>query len=754
MRSQGIGTSKANHGCQTRVLVPSATASMEQQTVRAAFYTASPLAFLDRNMSALGPVVNTSVSVIPYLLISAIISRAGSKSILVMESCKDPDGKHGEVMIRQQQCVDQRCQCINGNWFCIDTCTPLEELNCPSEERIFWDPFCCPRCKGSKKCNVTVSTINWLEGAPGLKGLPRFVSVFNSDGEKDGSADKAHQRVDKINAEPLMPILNASVGAMEKTTIITVDPAQYLVTHAGRCVCTDGELRCSRPGTGVWHDTDCYYFHGHGGRYYPKGERWKAYNDECSDCQCLEDRKYTCKRAPCSSLFLCPPGQVPVITMPGDCCPSTCKDASLVKSEAIIKRIAFEEKTLSDTSNPSENAITESFSVVSPGGQCKPLGNLGFSDNENPSSSNIFLPSKSLVIIRRSCVSLKCVCSSEGNWVCADYCIPCEGVSIHNADDLSINALLPVRPLSADGCCPKCSEINEAAPYFTERYSIAITCFLALLALTPLFVIASCCVCLRYRKKLKKLRILGLNHSTKFQLENGTPQEPTVAAITHSTQSSYAIPLTISTGPDEKSSTPPIRLRIVPTTFAGRDSTHRSLLFNDKLEAPPSSLSKFWSLSASYNCLSNPQLNHKDLSIPNLDDSAIRKSLTTSSTTGYSDNCSSKVLTKVVPAQLTPLRNDSPLSNFSTHLRKSESPEIRRSSDWKTRLRRTSTQPRTHFFPQAWKTILSRSAKATTPTANQERASFFSQPRSNQSESSHQLIQTRNSPPIELTEAV
>lgn len=101
---------------------------------------------------------------------------------------------------------------------------------------------------GSKKCNVTVSTINWLEGAPGLKGLPRFVSVFNSDGEKEGSTDKAHQRVDKINAEPLMPILNASVGAMEKTTIITVDPAQHLVTHAGRCVCTDGELRCSRPG--------------------------------------------------------------------------------------------------------------------------------------------------------------------------------------------------------------------------------------------------------------------------------------------------------------------------------------------------------------------------------------------------------------------------------------------------------------------------------------------------------------------------
>nr|CUU99111.1 hypothetical transcript [Hymenolepis microstoma] len=656
-----------------------------------------------------------------------IIPNAESKSLLVMEFCKDPEGKHGEVVLRQQQCVDQRCQCINGNWFCIDTCTPLEELDCVQEERIFWDPFCCPRCKGTKKCNVTVSTINWLEEAPGPKELSRFVSVFNSEGQQEGSSGKVRKRDGENNEEPLTPISNASVDATEKTTLITVDPAQHLVTHAGRCVCTDGELRCSRPGTGIWHDTDCYYSNGNGGRYYAKGARWKAYNDECSDCQCLEDRKYTCKRAPCSSLFLCPPGEIPAIAAPEDCCPSTCKNASIVKSEAIIKRITSEEKTPSDTSKPNGDDITQSFSVVSPGGQCKPLGDLG---NENQASSNIFLPSKSLVIIRRSCVSLKCVCSSEGNWVCADYCIPCEGVSIHSSDDLSVNAFLLVQSLTADGCCPKCSEKKEAAPYFTERYSIAITCFLALLALAPLFVIASCCIYLRYRKKLKKLRILGLNHPNKFQLDNSTPQVPIVAAITHSTRSSYAIPLTISTSPDEKSSTPPIRLRIVSTAFADHDSSHGSLLFND-----------------------SPQLNHKDLSIPNLEDATIRKSLTTSSITGCSVNCSSKVLTKVVPAQLTP-HNDSPVSNFPTHLRKSESPELKRSSDWKTRLRRSSTQPRTHFFPQAWKTILSKSAKATTPTANQEEASFFSQPKSNLSESFHQLIQTRNTLPLELTEAV
>lgn len=298
---------------------------------------------------------------------------------------------------------------------------------------------------------------------------------------------------------------------------------------------------------------------------------------------------------------------------------------------------------------------------------------------------------------------------------------------------------------------------KEPAPYVSEGYSIAITCFLAFLAITPLIVVAVCCVCLRYRKKLKKLRVLELNHPAKFQLESGTLQEPIVAEVTHSTaQSNYAIPLTISTSPDDvASSTPPIRLRVVPAVFAGRDSIHQSLLFNDKLDQPPSSLSKFWPLSASYSCLSNTQLDNKDLSNSNLVDSTPRKSLITTSTTGYSDNGSSKVSTKIVPAQLTPCNVDSIESNLSSRLRKSESPDIKRSNDWKTRLRRSSTQPRTqHFFPQAWKTILSKSAKATTPTANQDEGCYFSQPKSRQSESSHQLIQAHDSPPIELSEAV
>lgn len=96
---------------------------------------------------------------------------------------------------------------------------------------------------GTKKCSVTVATINWLEEAPIHKGLPTFVSVFTSEGERE-----------VLSAAPLVSSQTASTVGIEegegaeKTSLITVEPAQHLVTHAGRCVCTDGELRCSRPG--------------------------------------------------------------------------------------------------------------------------------------------------------------------------------------------------------------------------------------------------------------------------------------------------------------------------------------------------------------------------------------------------------------------------------------------------------------------------------------------------------------------------
>ncbi|KAL5971574.1 hypothetical protein TSMEX_000695, partial [Taenia solium] len=72
------------------------------------------------------------------------------------------------------------------------------------------------------------------------KGLPTFVSVFTPEGERE-----------VLSAEPLVNSQVASTVGVgegaEKTSLITVEPAQHLVTHVGRCVCTDGELRCSRP---------------------------------------------------------------------------------------------------------------------------------------------------------------------------------------------------------------------------------------------------------------------------------------------------------------------------------------------------------------------------------------------------------------------------------------------------------------------------------------------------------------------------
>ncbi|KAM7535717.1 hypothetical protein Aperf_G00000094977 [Anoplocephala perfoliata] len=672
------------------------------------------------------------------------------------ESCPEPAGKHGEVMVRQQQCVDQRCQCINGNWFCIDTCTPLNELNCPPDERVFWDRFCCPRCKGTKHCNVTVSTINWLEEPPGPNGLPRFVSVFTPEGEKEIFTGSARQRIAKNNLKP--EVTGDLLGGefAEKTSLITVNPAQHLVTPAGRCVCTDGELRCSRPGVGIWHDSDCFYSHGHGqnGRYYAKGERWKAFNDECSDCQCLEDRRYTCSRAPCSSLFLCPPGQVPVITTRTDCCPSACEDIATAKARSHFNRISQEEETTLSETFPQQarNDVDESISFISPDGHCKPLGDLSTSGAGN-STPGILLPSKSLVIIRRSCVSLKCVCSSEGNWVCVDFCIPCEGVALRNSHDNSSQTLQPLQPRSADGCCPKCSASeDERMAYFGERFFIAIICFLAFLSLTLIFVIVACCICLRYRQKLKKLRTTEFNHSTKFHLKNET--DP-VTIIRQSAQSGLAIPLTISTN-IESNSSPPIRLKIVPTTFAGHQSVHQSLLFNDKLDEALLSPSQFWRLSASYTSLSNPQQDDRNLSNPDFGESTPRKSLVTNST-GCSDNVSPKNSTKVIQTRFATEDipyNETSTSNSSTHFGKSDPPETTKILDWRSRLRRNSTQTRTHFFPNAWKTVLSRSAVTATPPTNREETPFFKQPKPNQSEASQQLIQARNSASADSAEAV
>uniref|UniRef100_A0A5K3EGC6 VWFC domain-containing protein n=1 Tax=Mesocestoides corti TaxID=53468 RepID=A0A5K3EGC6_MESCO len=583
-------------------------------------------------------------------------------------------------------------------------------MKCPPEERIFWDPFCCPRCKGEKSCTVTVATVNWLDKVPNRKGLPRFVSIFTPEGEEE-ILSEAHQ------PQILRPSMYEDDEANrneEKTSIITVSPAQHLVTHAGRCVCTDGELRCFRPGPGIWHDTDCYYSHGQHGRYYAKGEHWKSYNDECSDCYCLEGRKYTCSRTPCSSLFLCPSGKVPVFA-PGDCCPSTCEDKKQVADEENSYQLpdqAFIRRVPESAQNSSDSPV-----AISSGGKCRPLGALVSSHN---ATSNVMLPSNSLVIIRRTCVSLKCVCSSEGNWVCGDYCIPCHGLP--TLDGAATSLIDPVNLRTSDGCCPKCSATadREETLNFGDRYSVAITCFLALLVLTPLFVITSCCICLRYRRKLKKLRATEPKQA-KFLLESGLP--------THSAQSSLAVPLTISTnaeGPSTQTS-----LDKEPVVLSRRDSMHHPLLPTAKITDTPLSQIKFWQLSASHTCLTevhnapasasseqNRSRIFEDSTPPN-------SPLTSSDHILKTDHDSDVSLTRQAGDATT--CTSSPVSSSSPQLGKAGSTTSVGAQDtltWRPRLRRSSTQPRTHFFPHAWKAMISKSA-ATTPMRDHETTPFF-----------------------------
>eukprot|EP00108_Taenia_solium_P005877 TsM_001113200 transcript=TsM_001113200 gene=TsM_001113200 len=511
---------------------------------------------------------------------------------------------------------------------------------------------------------------------------------------------------------------------------------------------------------GIWHDTDCYYSHGSKGRYYARGEHWKAHNDECSDCQCLEGRQYTCARTPCSALFLCPAGKVPVAAF-GDCCPSTCEDAALVNpNEGFDQSLSELEQTPVKTASVEKKGSSRWPQTLANDTKCKPLGDLTSTPDI---ASNILLPAESLVIIRRTCISLKCVCSSEGNWICADYCIPCQGVDTQVTSADAPNIFRPVRPRTSDGCCPKCDQnfyLNNLSTDYdgkgsadlSERYFVAITCFLAPLALTPFFVLIVCCICLRYREKVKKLRATELNQS-KFHLEGG----PT----THSVQSSLAVPLTISTNVEGAS--PPIRSDKEPTVFGGRDSIHQSLLFSAKLDEVPLAPMKFWRLSASYSCLPDAHHIHADSNNLNFEDSTPQKSLLTATTTS-SDDTSSKNPQKTIathPLVAETPCNCSPMSSPSPQLAKDEFTMAGSNLDWRSRLRRSSTQPKTHFFPHAWKKILSKSAAgaATAPPLPgvHEVTPYFRVPQmqplktiSSDVEATHQIIPTRNSASIDL----
>ncbi len=78
-----------------------------------------------------------------------------------------------------------------------------------------------------------------MNKAPDKKGLPKFVSIFTPEGEAEVLTE-GNILLQKDDG--------GEIAKAEGTSIITVAPGQHLVTHAGRCVCADGELRCSRPG--------------------------------------------------------------------------------------------------------------------------------------------------------------------------------------------------------------------------------------------------------------------------------------------------------------------------------------------------------------------------------------------------------------------------------------------------------------------------------------------------------------------------
>uniref|UniRef100_A0A0X3P2D9 VWFC domain-containing protein n=1 Tax=Schistocephalus solidus TaxID=70667 RepID=A0A0X3P2D9_SCHSO len=243
---------------------------------------------------------------------------------------------HGEIQIRQEECVDQRCQCINGDWFCLDFCTPLENLTCPREERIYWDKFCCPRCQGQKSCSLSVQSSHWKDLPPEGNSKKLFVSLTDREPKDSkvrglrlgqGVRRKTAAQLATVHLQPSgqQTLSEEAEESLEGIHLVQVEPGQHVAHTEGRCVCIDGEFRCSRSGPGMWHDTDCYYADGESGDYYALGAKWTAHNDACIQCRCLAGRLYACSRTPCHSLFLCPVGQTAVATN-GECCPTFCMD--------------------------------------------------------------------------------------------------------------------------------------------------------------------------------------------------------------------------------------------------------------------------------------------------------------------------------------------------------------------------------------------------------------------------------------------
>ncbi|BHF71980.1 hypothetical protein SprV_0401504200 [Sparganum proliferum] len=258
---------------------------------------------------------------------------------------------HGDIQIRREECVDRRCQCINGDWFCLDFCTPLENLTCSREERIYWDKFCCPRCRGQKSCSISVPSSSWTDSPPGRNPKKLFVSLTEREQKIDKvgrlrlSLRARRQATVHLPSPTLQAFGQQSLSGEEENLeedsgirLVHIEPGLHVAYTEGRCVCLDGEFRCSRPDPGIWHDTDCYYSDGDSGEYYALGSQWTAHNDACIQCRCLAGRTYACSRTPCHSLFLCPAGQTAVAAN-GECCPTLCMDIDAVIGCVLITAV-------------------------------------------------------------------------------------------------------------------------------------------------------------------------------------------------------------------------------------------------------------------------------------------------------------------------------------------------------------------------------------------------------------------------------
>ncbi|CAH8444624.1 unnamed protein product [Schistosoma turkestanicum] len=359
---------------------------------------------------------------------------------------------HGEMITLTGICVDQKCQCVNGRWNCFDYCTPLSELSCPSDEKIIWDPFCCPRCRGDQTCSVIIDMKNWLSNP---NEQTNNVNTF-----KKLDWNSTHWSQSSFNNQPeqllLEPISNVNSNVNKE--IITIQPGQQIVLEQGHCFCLNASIYCPRPGRLIWHEDDCFYMDGQEISYHAVGTRWIPGDDHCTECMCEINRTYRCKRQSCQQLFLCPPEQIPM-TSEDECCPSYCAPPSQKNQEKpnnFNQDIQYNDELYTDSVKSQNKMVQISMDETT---QQKPsqlsTRNTGCSsliDNENILQYPDVFPSGSRLLLIRTCRSLLCICAKDNRWVCTDHCPPCEQ-SMESIENLR-QILLPPK----DKCCELCNE--------------------------------------------------------------------------------------------------------------------------------------------------------------------------------------------------------------------------------------------------------------------------------------------------------